>query len=173
MDNEITGKNNYNYGEDINLDNIPIDDTECALKDFSEGSCGLEKCLRIMWMNGLKTHSCSSGKNNVFDIGYIVMEENEDIFSYLSEEFLNDDRIRIDLMNNLQRIRFAGNNSEKEGAMLFLARDIQSGKKKNKDIVLEKIGEPFPNFWVRRLKSYDSNANRTYWGEKVIIKSKI
>ncbi len=169
-DNEI--KRKYNYGEDINLDNIPIEDTEQALIDFADGSNGLEKCLRIMWMNGLKTHSSYPGERNVFDVGYIVMEVDEDIFCYLSEEFLNDDRIRIDLVDNMQRIRFAGNNPEKEGAMLFLARDIQSGKKNNLKLVLEKIGEPFPNFWVRRLKNYDSNENSTYWGEKVIIKTK-
>ena len=47
----------------------------------------------------LKTHSCYHGGNTTFDIGHIVMEEDEDIFSYLSEEFLNDERIRIvDLM---------------------------------------------------------------------------
>lgn len=172
MKNEIVRIGKYNYGENIDLDTIPIEDTEQALKDFSEGSRGLEICLREMWMRGLKTYSSSSGKNNVFDIGYIIMEEYEDIFSYLSEGFLNDDRVRIDLIDNMQRIRFAGNDGEKEGAMLFLARDIQSGKKKNKDIVLEKIGEPFPDFWVRKLKNYDSNVNSTYWGEKVIIKTK-
>ena len=165
-------ENKYNYGEDIDLDTIPISDTEQALIDFSDGSNGLEKCLRIMWMNGLKTRSSSPGEKNVFDIGYIIMEEEEDIFCYLSEEFLNDDRIRIDLVNNMQRIRFAGNTAEKEGAMLFLARDIQSGKKNNLKLVVEKIGLPFPNFWVRRLKSYDSNENSTYWGEKVIMKTR-
>lgn len=171
MDDNVL-KSKYNYGEDIALDTIPISDTEQALYDFSEGSNGLEKCLRTMWMNGLKTISSSSGKRNVFDIGYIVMEEDEDIFCYLSEEFLNDPRIRIDLVDNKQRIRFAGNNPEKEGAMLFLARDIQSGKKNNLKLVLEKIGEPFPNFWVRKLKNYDSNENSTYWGEKVIMKTR-
>ena len=163
----------YNYGVPIPLDEISIDDCEIALNDFADGSVGLKKSLRVMWMHGLKTHSCYHGGKTTFDIAHIVMEENEDIFSYLSEEFLNDERVRINIIDNRQEIKFAGTVPEKEGAMLFLAREIQSGKKKgNGDLILEKIGKPYPNGWVRRLKSYDSNINSTYWGEKVLIKRK-
>ena len=124
-------------------------------------------------MHGLKTFSCNHGERNTFEIGHIVMEEGEDIFSYLSEEFLSDERIRIDIIDNRQEIKFAGSKGEKEGAMLFLTREIQSGRKKNnKELVLKKIGEPFPVEWVRRLKSYDSNPDSTYWTEKVLIKKK-
>ena len=213
----------YNFGEPIKLDLIPIEECEEALHDFSNGSNGMEKCLRTMWMNGLKTHSCYPGNDNVFDIGYIVMTEGEDIFCYLSEEFLNDDsvriniednrqvikfacnhgentpfdighivmeenedvfsylskefiedeRVRINIIDNMQEIRFAGSTPEKEGAMLFLARDIQSGKKKNtRELIMKKIGEPYPDSWIRVLKNHDSNINSTYWSGKVYIKEK-
>ena len=161
----------YNYGEPIPLDLIPIEECEQALIEFAAGSLGLEKCLRVMWMNGLKTYSSNPGERNTFDIGHIVMEEGEDIFSYLSEEFLNDERIRIDILYNRQEIKFAGSYGEKEGAMLFLAREIQRGKKKNNSsLINEKIGLPFPDSWIRRLNSHYCNPNSTYWGGKVLIK---
>ena len=40
----------YNNGGHINLDDIPIEDTELALKEFSCGSVALEMCLRVLWM---------------------------------------------------------------------------------------------------------------------------
>ena len=164
----------YDIGHHINLDDVPISDTELALKEFSRGSNALSICLRVMWMYGLKTYSCNPGEKNSFDIGHITMEENEDVFSYLSENFLNDEKIRIDVKDNRQIIKFSGTTPEKEGVMLMLAREIQSGRKKgNYKLVEEKIGESFPTEWVRRLKSYDSNIESTYWGEKVYIKSKI
>ena len=170
---ETKVKSKYNYGEAIDLDIIPISDTERALFEFSEGSIGLQKCLRIMWINGLKTHSCRSGMTSPFDIARIVMEENEDVFSYLSNDFLNDERIRIDIKDDREIIKLAGNNPEKEGALLFLAREIQSGKKKNnKELILNKIGEPYPDSWIRRLKSHESNIDSTYWSEKIYIKEK-
>ncbi len=162
----------YNYEVHIPLDDIPIEDTEIALLDFASGSNALLICLRIMWMNGLKTYSSNPGEDNSFAIGHIVMEEREDIFCYLSESFLNDERIRINIIDNKQEVKFAGSIGEKEGAMLSLAREIQSGKKYNNKLVEEKIGEPFPTEWVRRLKNYDSNPDSTYWGEKVYIKKK-
>ena len=163
----------YNYGEPIPLDTIPIADCEIALTDFAAGSQALKKCLRVMWMNGLKTYSCNPGEKNTFDIGHIVMEEDEDVFAYLSSEFLNDERIRIDIKDNRQEIKFAGNTPEKESAMLFLTREIQNGRKKNNlTLVEEKIGEEFPKEWVRSLKSHDYNIDSFYWGEKVLIKKK-
>lgn len=165
--------NKYNCGLSIPLDSIPIASCELALKAFANGSLALEKCLRIMWMHGLKTYSSNPGNKNIFDVGHIVMEEGEDVFSYLSNGFLNDERIRIDIIDNRQEIKFMGNLGEKEGVLLLLAREISSGKKKNNEsLILEKIGEPFPAGWVRRLKSYDSNINSTYWSEKVLIKKK-
>ena len=170
---EIIKTSKYNYGVSIPLDSIPIEECERALIDFSNNSLALAKCLRTMWMHGLKTYLSNPGNKNIFDIGHIVMEEGEDIFSYLSEEFLNDERIRIDIIDNRQEIKFAGSIQEKEGALLFLTREIEKGKKKNNtNLVLEKIGEDYPDSWIRRLKSYDSNINSTYWSEKIYIKKK-
>ena len=167
-------KEKYNTGHHIDLDDVPISDTELALKEFSRGSNALSICLRVMWMYGLKTYSCNPGEKNSFEIGHIVMEENENIFCYLSENFLNDEKVRIDIKDNRQEIKFSGTTPEKEGVMLMLAREIQSGKKKHTSkLIEEKIGESFPTEWVRRLKSYDHNLDSTYWGEKVYIKSKI
>lgn len=162
----------YNCGVHIPLDDIPIADTEIVLLDFANGSPALLICLREMWIHGLKTYSCNHGESSSFLVGHIVMEEGEDIFSYLSESFLNDERIRINIIDNKQEIKFAGSTPEKEGAMLALTREIQSGRKYNTKLVEEKIGESFPTEWVRRLKNYDSNPNSTYWGEKVYIKKK-
>jgi hypothetical protein len=163
----------YNIGVHIPLDSIPIEDTELALEEFSAGSLALKKCLREMWMHGLSTYSCNPGEKNTFEIGHITMEEDEDLFCYLSEELLNDEKIRIDIKDNRQIIKFQGTTPEKEGVMLILAREIQSGRKKGiNKLVEEKIGEPFPTEWVRRLRSYDSNIESTYWGEKVLIKKK-
>jgi hypothetical protein len=165
-------ENKYDIGEHIDLDTIDISELERALFEFSKGSNGLSKCLRQMWMNGLKTYSCNPGENTPFSIGRIVMEKDEDIFGYLSEEFLNDERIRIDIIDDKEVIMFSGSTPEKEGAMLFLTREIQSGRKNNRELVKEKIGEPFPDSWIRVLKNHESNIYSTYWSEKVYIKEK-
>ena len=124
-------------------------------------------------MHGLKTYSCNPGESGSFEIGRIVMEEKEDLFSYLSEEFLNDEKIKIDIKDNRQEIMFFGTRPEKEGVMLSLAREIQKGKKKNNTkLVDEKIGESFPTEWVRRLRTHDYNIDSFYWAEKVLIKKK-
>jgi hypothetical protein len=73
------------------------------------------------------------------------MEENEDIFAYLSEDFLNNDGIRINIENNRQVIKFAGNLGEKNSEMLLLAQNILTGRKKNSELLMEKIGLPFPD----------------------------
>ncbi len=171
-DEEIVKKSKYNYGEPIPLDSIPICDTEEALVDFADGSRGLLICLRTMWMHGLKTYASYPGNKNVFDIAYIVMEENEDVFSFLSNEFLNDDNIRIDIVDNRQIIKFSGNEGEKNSEMLFLAQNISKGRKSNEALVKEKIGLPFPDGWVRKIQFYDSNPQLMHWSSKVYIKKK-
>ena len=171
-DNEKEKIGKYNYGEPIDMDTIPISDTNIALHDFASGSRGLEICLRTMWMHGLKTHSCYPGNNNVFDIAYIVMAENEDVFSYLSSDFLNDESIRISIEDNRQVISFSGNYGEKSSEMIMLAQNILTGKKNNGDLLKEKIGKPFPTGWVRKIQFYDSNENLMHWSSKVFIKKK-
>ena len=166
-------KEKYNIGKHIDLDLIPNEDIEQALEEFSQGSFALKICLRVMWINNLKTYSCNPGRKSAFEIGHIVMEEGEDVFCYLSEKFLNDEKIRIDIKDNRQEIMFSGIQPEKEGVMLLLAREIQNGKKRGTSkLIEENIGVPFPTEWVRRLKTRDYNVDSFYWGEKVYIKSK-
>ena len=166
--------NKYDHGVHVSLDSIPIKDIELALSEFADGSRALLICLRELWIHGIKTYSSCHGENNSFAIGHIVVEEEEDIFSYLSVDLLeNDDRIRIDEIDNRQVIKFAGTTPEKEGAMLRIAKEIQTGiKKGNEKAIEENIGKPFPTEWVRKLKSYTSNPESTYWSEKVYIKKK-
>ncbi len=172
MNNDEVKKGKYNYGEPIDLDSIPIDECELALQEFAQGSRGLEMVLRIMWMHGLKTHSCYPGNDNIFDIGYIVMAEGEDVFCYLSDEFLNDDSVRINIEDNRQVIQFSGNYGEKNSEMIMLAQNILTGRKKNSELVKEKIGLPFPTGWVRKIQFYDSNKDLMHWSSKVFIKKK-
>ena len=62
----------YNHVAPIDLDTIPGEEKEQALKEFAEGSIGLENCLRNMWANNLKTHACCAGEENVI---YFLCEE--------------------------------------------------------------------------------------------------
>lgn len=165
--------NKYDFDKHIPLDTVQIEDLELFVTTISRGSVGMMKCIREMFIHGLKTYSCYPGSKNSFDIGYIKMEEDEDIFAYLSEPFIFDPRIRIDEVDGMQRIRFAGNKPEKEGALLFLTREIQRGiVKGNEEAIKKKLGEPYPDGWVRRLKSYAGNVNSTYWSERVLIQKK-
>ena len=171
---EVLEETKYSNRGHIDLDDIPISDTTLALCEFSQESRGLEICLRVMWQHGLKTYSSYPGSNNVFDIGYIVMEEEEDVFCYLSEKVLQrGNGIIIRNEDNRQVIKFFGSKGEKNSEMIFLAQDILTGKKyNNKKMLEEKMEEPLPDSWIRRLRYYDSNKNSTYWGEKVYIKRK-
>ena len=100
------GKNTkYNHVAPIDLDTIPKEELEQALMEFAEGSLGLEKCLREMWKNGLKTIACCAGNNNPYEIAYIAMAEGVDIFSYLSSNLLSNDMVALESENN-QVIRF-------------------------------------------------------------------
>ena len=160
----------YSFRGPINLDTIPNDDIGIALVEFSKGSAGLALCLRVLWQYGLKTYASYPGNSNVFDIAYIVMEENEDIFSFLSKDFLNNNGIRINVIDNRQVVYFLGNKGEKSSEMIMLAQNILSGRKNNTKLIEERIGEAFPTGWIRRLKTYESNENCTYWSGKVYIK---
>ncbi len=169
--NDALKQTKYSYRGPINLDDIPISDTNLALVEFSKGSQGLAICLRVMWQHGLKTYASYPGDNNVFDIGYIVMAEDEDVFCYLSEDVLKvGSGIFIDTVDNRQVIKFFGNEGEKNSEMIMLAQSILTGKKHNYKLIEEKKNEPIPTGWVRRLKTYAWNEECTYWGGKVYIK---
>ena len=101
----------YNHVAPIEFDSIPDSEKEQALKEFAEGSLGLETCLRTMWDNGLKTHACCSGNDSEYDIGYICMEKGSDVFSYLSEELLSNDMIFLENEHH-QMISFGGSTEE-------------------------------------------------------------
>lgn len=151
---KIVTESKYSNRGPIKLDSIPIEECELAMAEFGEGSISLQKCLRAMWQRNLKTHSCFARNNAPYDIAYITMEENIDVFSYLSPILLDDDMVQIDIFESRQTIRFAGNKARIEGAILSLIRDIQSGKKNNRTKLEEKIGKPFPEEWLKEYEEY-------------------
>lgn len=150
-------KTKYSNRGPIKMDLIPIEDTEIALQEFSEGSVSLEKCLRAMWQRNLKTHSCFANVDEHYDIAHITMEEKVDLFSYLSPILLDDDMVQIDFEGDRQTIRFAGSKARIESSILNLIRDIQKGKKRNGEQLKEKIGKPFPEEWLNEYNSYYHN----------------
>ena len=152
-----TNESKYSKRGAIKLDSIPIEDTELALEEFSEGSISLCKCLRAMWMRNLKTHSSYADVKEKYDIAHITMEEKVDLFSYLSPVLLDDEMVQLDFENDRQVIRFAGNKARIEAALLSLTRDIMSGKKRNNKEVREKLFKPFPEDWLNEYDSYYHN----------------
>lgn len=141
---------NYNQGPMIKLQDIPPEDMSQALKDFSEGSEGLEICLRTMWNNNLETIACCAGNENSFERAYILMDEGVDIFSFLSEELLSDDMVSIISKDNRQSISFGGRVQEKEEYFKTLAEDIISGKKDNEHLLQDKVGKPLSEDWIKK-----------------------
>ena len=138
----------YNQGPIIKLDDIPKDELGQALNDFAEGSLGLKKCLSVMWKNDLKTLACCAGNENSFEEAYILMDENNDVFSYLSDEILLSDMVSISCdERNRQLIVFVGPTIYKEQYFNILANDILSGIKHNKQNLKNKIGKPLPQEW--------------------------
>lgn len=151
----------YSNKGPIDLDSIPIADTNLAIMEFGEGSISLTKCLRAMWMRGLKTHSCNAKCEEPYNIAHITMKENIDLFSFLSPVILEDEMVQIDIVEDRQTIRFAGTKARIEGAILSLIRDIQSGRKKNRKQLEEKIGVPFPEEWLQEYETYKNKNNGT------------
>lgn len=139
-----TKKTKYNRIVPIKLEKIPVNELLQALQEFSEGSKGLEECLRVMWNNNLKTHACCAGHDDL-DLAYIAMRENTDLFQYLSEELLQNDMISIENSYGRQVTRFLGSKEEKEALFFKLAGDIKSGKKNNEHIIDNKIGKNLDN----------------------------
>lgn len=131
----------YNRVLPIDLDSIPVEKREEALLEFSEGSIGLEHCLRTMWDNGLKTHACCAGHDKINNRAYIAMSPNVDVFSYLSCDLIDNDM--VDLIDSFgkQIIRFNGTKEQTENLFFQLAGDIVQGKKCNNESVREKINK--------------------------------
>ena len=146
----------YNHVVPIDLDTIPYYEKEQALKEFAEGSLGLEICLRIMWANNLKTHACCAGGHDEFDIGYISMGNGIDVFCFLSEDLLSSDMIALefDKDQNRQTIRFGGKKEFKDKLLQKVSEDILSGKKQNDDLIQDKIGKGLNSDWLKEGRIY-------------------
>lgn len=140
----INKKTKYNRIVPIKLEKIPTSELFQALKEFSEGSIGMEVCLKEMWINNLVTHACCIGHDD-FDLAYIAMRENIDLFKYISEELLENDNIAIEFSYGRQVIRFLGTKEEKETLFYKLAADIKAGIKNNEHIIENKIGKTLDN----------------------------
>lgn len=140
----------YNHVVPIDLDNIPKDEIKLALKEFSEGSFGLETCLSIMWKNNLKTKACCAGEYGDYDEAYILMDEKVDLFRYLSEDLLNNDMVAIEKIYDKQRISFCGTIDEKEQLLKELANCIMSGKKNHDQLVQKKLKKGYSNIYLQK-----------------------
>ena len=138
----------YNHIEPIDLDTITIEERDQALKEFAEGSLGLETCLRTMWKYGLKTHACGAAAESDYSIAYISMAVGEDIFGFLSSDLLDSDMIQLDNHTQNQVLYFGGPKEVKELTMLLVARDITTGKKDNALQVQNKIGKYLNEAWM-------------------------
>lgn len=146
----------YNHVAPIDLNTIPNPEKEQALKEFAEGSLGLEKCLRVMWDNNLKTHACCAGEHDDYTIAYIAMSEGIDIFSFLSEELLSNDMIalKFEKIENRQTLYFGGTKELKDKLMEKVANDILTGRKQNNAIVQNKIGKELNSEWSKEGRIY-------------------
>lgn len=140
----------YNHVVPVDLDNIPKDEIKLALKEFSEGSFGLETCLSIMWKNNLKTKACCAGEYGNYDEAYILMDEKVDLFRYLSEDLLNNDMVAIEKIYDKQRISFCGTIDEKEQLLKELANCIIAGKKNHDQLVQKKLKKVIVMFIFKR-----------------------
>lgn len=138
----------FNHAAPIDLDTIPLDKREQALKEFAEGSLGLENCLRAMWANNLKTFACCAGELDDYDIAYIGMSPGVDVFGFLSEELLMNDMVALEVEDSRQIMRFGGTKEYKDKLMQQVADDILSGKKQNEHQVQNKIGKGLNKEWI-------------------------
>ncbi len=150
-------KTKYSNRGPISMDSIPIEDTEIALNEFSGNSNGLAKGLRALWQNGVKTYSSYAEVQDPCDIAYIKIEKGKDLFCFLSPFLISDCMVQLDYENEMQVIRFAGNRAKIEGSLLALARDIQSGRKRNEKLVAKKLYVPFPEEWLKEYYQYKAN----------------
>ena len=144
-------KSKYNFNNKvIDLNTIPLEDLNTALKDFSEGSPGLEECLKVLWKMGLKTRSCCKGDHVFNDIdsgsllgeAYITFEPGMDLFSYLSSEIISNENVAL-TYENFQTITIYG--QDKEKILSQIAQDVLSGKKNNHELIKAKLNKDVSN----------------------------
>lgn len=117
----------------------------CA-KEFSEGSKELERCLKTLWDNELYTAACCKGHlmgerdfKSLYLYAYIAMDENIELFKYLSHHLILDPCVLLHKFNNNECIYFYGENKYKNIELLTI--DILSGVKDNTDILLDKVNK--------------------------------
>ncbi len=141
----------YNYNNKVvDLNTIPLEDLDIALKDFSEGSPGLEECLKTLWKTGLKTKACCKGDHVFNDVdsgsllgeAYIAFESGIDFFSYLSSEIISNENVALSY-EKFQTITIYG--QDKEKILSQIARDVLTGKKKNQELIKAKLNKDVSN----------------------------
>lgn len=136
----------YNYGKPVlGIENFPLEERNEALHDFAEGSEKLENCLQVLWDKGLRTIACCKGAHLSSKTGmiendsYIAFDSGVDIFSYLSIEFINNEYISLEEVNQHQVIRYYGKNKKDMAEMLVY--DVLSGKKLNNEALKNKVNK--------------------------------
>lgn len=119
---------------------------KCA-KEFSEGSIELERCLITLWNHELYTKACCKGHlmgekdfKFLYHYAYIAMEENIQLFKYLSDELIINPYILLYCFNNQECIYFYGDNKYKN--IELLTRDILNGVKNNNELLNDKVNVP-------------------------------
>lgn len=156
----------YNISVPIDINDLSKEEKEEAVKEFAEGLIGLETCLRTMWETGLNTSACCAGTHNPYESAYIMMERKVDLFSYLSEETLKEEMLKLECFGKIEIIRVAGNIDKKNEILLKVANDLLSGKKDNKELVTEKLKQDFPLWWTSEKHAYKKEIARREWQEK-------
>ncbi len=164
--------NKYNISVPLDLDDLTELDKELAVVEFAEGLTGLEVCLRAMWKAGLKTSACCAGNHSPYESAYIMMDKKVDLFSYLSEESLNDEMLKLEKSGKYQVIRVAGGEEKKNEVLIRISSDILSGKKDNTDQVQEKLRKSFPTWWLNEKFEYKRQQTRKVWQEQKTLRLK-
>ena len=158
--------NKYNISVPIDIDTLTPEAREEAVVEFAEGLIGLERCLRSMWQAGLKTCGCCAGTHKPYESAYIMMERKVDLFSYLSEETLNEEMLRIERYGKIEIIRVAGDENTKNEVLLKVSKDVLSGKKNNIELVNVKLKQDLPGWWLNEKYAYKREQARKNWKEK-------
>ena len=128
----------------VDITKIPKENVPYAIKQFSEKSSSLEKCLQSIYNVGVVTRACckgnhievnEDGNNSMARINseaYISFEKNSNWHTYLSPQIIEDKFVVIED----DCIRYYGENHD----IFFdkLSGDFMTGKKENKVLLNKK-----------------------------------
>ena len=128
----------------VDITKIPKENVPYAIKQFSEGSSSLEKCLQSIYNAGVVTRACckenhievnEDGNNSMADINseaYILFKKNSDWYAYLLPQIIEDKFVVIED----DCIRYYGENHD----VFFekLSGDFMTEKKENKVLLNKK-----------------------------------